>query len=177
MEETFRRIFNLFLWMAAAIGLVFLGVKYFDLSETLYFIGIVVAIGCFSFFHRPFFQMRFSSSVDLGITIISGAILFIYLASLVVQPSIEQEQSLETCGTQTNEKKCYTLPKLVCQNMWEKYEGECIKEIKKDVGDRVTALIGPPIKKCTQRRFDKSLYYTRKSKDPDCQAYFQSIKE
>lgn len=176
MEETLKRLLILGLWLAGAIGLAFLGIRYLSLSETLYFIAVVVACGLFCFIHRPFYQMRFSPVVDLSVAILAAAIILIYLASLVVGPNIEQEQSLEVCGSYTKEKRCYSLPTLVCQNMWEKYEGECVKEIKKDVGDRVTALIGPAIKKCIQRRFDKSLYYTRKTKDPECQQFFDTLK-
>lgn len=177
MDENLKQIFNQILWIVAGVSLAFLAVEYLVAPETLYFIAIVIAIGSFAFFKRPFSRSGFPLSVDYGIAILSSAIVLIYLGSLVVQPSLDQEQSLEPCAAMTIEKKCYSLPKLVCQNMWEKYEGECTKEIKKNVGDRVTSLIGPPIKKCTQRRFDKSLYYTRNSKDPDCQSFFQSLTE
>ncbi len=177
MEEGFKKILNLIFWIAAAVSFSFLAVEYLGASESLHFIAVVIAIGSFTFFKKPFSSNGFPLSLDQGTAIISAAIVLIYLAGLVVQPSLDQEQSLEPCAAQTKEKKCYSLPKLVCQNMWEKYEGECIKEIKKDIGDRVTALIGPPIRKCTQRRFDKSLYYTRNSKDPDCINFFQSLTE
>ncbi len=177
MERFFNQILTLILWLTAGLSFAFLANEYLAAPGSLYFISMVIVLGAFTFFKRPFFRNSFSLSIDLGVTIVSSVIVLIYLASLVVQPSLDQEQSLEVCGSQTKEKKCYSLPKLVCQNMWEKYEGECIKEIKKDIGDRVTALIGPPIKKCTQRRFDKSLYYTRNSKDPDCLTFFQSLKE
>ena len=177
VDDSLKKMGNQILWISAGVSLAFLAVENLNASESLYFIAIVIAVGSFAFFKKPFFSSGFLISIDQGIAILASAIVLIYLGGLVVQPSLDQEQSLEPCAALTTEKKCYSLPKLVCQNMWEKYEGECIKEIKKDVGNRVTALIGPPIKKCTQRRFDKSLYYTRNSKDPNCQKFFQSLTE
>lgn len=177
MDESVNKVFHQILWIAAGISLAFLAIEFLGAPDGLYFIAIVIAIGSFAFFKRPFSSSGFPVSVDQGIAILSSAIVFIYLGGIFVQPSLDQEKSFEPCAALTIERKCYSLPKLVCQNMWEKYEGECTKEIKKDVGDRVTALIGPPIKKCTQRRFDKSLYYTRNSKNPDCQSFFQSLSD
>ncbi len=177
MEDALKRIFILSLWIAGALGLAFLGIELGILSEDFYFIGVVSAIGAYTYVHRPFFKMRFPNSVDLGISILAAVIILLYLASLVVGPNIEQEKTFEVCGSSTTEKKCYSLPDSICKNMWKKYEKECESEIKKEMGDRVTALIGPPIKKCIQKRFDKSLFYTRKTQEPECQILFKSIKE
>ncbi len=177
MEEALRFILVLCLWISGAVALVFVGVRYLGMPDDLYLLVIMATIAFFAFKRRPFYRMRFSPSVDLSVIIICAVTILLYLGALVVGPNIEQEAAMETCGSQTNEKKCYSLPKLVCENMWEKYEGECLREIKKDLGDRATALAGPATKKCIQRRFDKSLYYTRKTIDPACQAYFQTIKD
>lgn len=177
MQDALTRILILFTWIGAGLGLAFIGNSYLDLPEALYFISIVLALGSFCYFHRPFYQLQMPTAIDFGITVISGLIVFIYLTSLVVGPSLEQEKSFETCGTQAKERKCYSIPKTVCLTMWKKYEDECVYEIKKEAAENATAYVSSGTKKCIQSRYDKSLYYTRKSEEPGCQDFFQLLKE
>jgi hypothetical protein len=143
---------------------------------TVLFIVIPLLIGVFTYYYQPFQNSGYSASYDLTTMILTGCVLLAVLGSLIITPAMEADEALEVCGAATMEKQCYRLPELVCKNMWQKYESECRIEIKKDLEDRVTALIGPAVKKCTQRRFDKSLYYTRKNADEaPCADFFRSL--
>jgi hypothetical protein len=175
VQDIFKPLFILILWIAASLGLFYLGTRFLSFPESHAFIAVVVAIGVFAFIHRPFYRLRFSPTYDLSIIIFSACILVIYLGAVFVIPNMDEDNALSVCGAQTKEKRCYSLPTLVCQNMWDKYTNECTKEIKINLGDRVTALIGPAVRSCVQKRFDKSLYYTRKTKDPECESYFRAL--
>lgn len=138
---------------------------------------IPLVIGTLTYYYQPFKKSGYSQSGDLIVMITMGCFLFAVIGTMLVQPTMDQERDLETCGSKTIESQCYRLPRLVCTNMWNKYEAECLQEIRKDLGERVTALIGPALKKCTQKKFDKSLYYTRKNANTSiCKEHFDSIK-
>lgn len=142
------------------------------------FILIIFSLGLSYWLYSrlPLKTWGFSSTTNIGIAILLGCFGVVYGASLLIVPSLEQEKALSTCGSLTKEGQCYRLPALVCQSLWSKYQDECTWEIKKNLGDRVTALIGPAVKKCTRIKFDKAVYFARKSStETDCGEYFNYL--
>jgi hypothetical protein len=143
------------------------------------YIFILILVGLiFAVYHyRPFKRFGFPPNADTGAMIIISSALVINLASIFIAQDSETTAALQPCGSATLEGQCYRLPAGVCKTLWEKYQDDCSWEIKKDLADRPTALIGPPVKKCTKLKFDKALYYARKSEDESpCKEYFKSLE-
>jgi hypothetical protein len=122
--------------------------------------------------------IKIPAGYENGFYIVVGSIVVIFFAALVVNPTLQQDKDSELCGPLTMEGRCYRMPASVCRKMWKQINDDCTWEVRKDIGAKVTSLIGPPVKKCTKIRFDKAMYYTRKDeRDAPCNEYFDSLSK
>jgi hypothetical protein len=108
----------------------------------------------------------------------SFAILFFIFVN--VEPLIrETPDESQFCMGQSPEFACYNNSVDICKMVWRQHAAPCLIEIKGKRGQqRVTSLVGPGVRKCIQKKFDKALRSSRKLSGGEyCQTYFSKLDE
>ena len=105
-------------------------------------------------------------------------IVTVYVLLEVLGPELETEiLDYQTCGPKTLEAQCYKMSHENCRSVWTTFEVDCRAEIKaKTDPKRLTSLVGTEIKKCVQKKMDKTFHSTRKIDGGLlCQSFFAGL--
>lgn len=115
----------------------------------------------------------------IGITIGGLVVVFLIMAVFIL-PMLREEGLSENdpCGAKSPQGLCYSIPQALCLSVWDFYHKECEQAIKEELRkDKPSSLIGPAVKSCVIKKFDKVMYYNRTNQeDPVCSGYFQNIQ-
>ena len=112
------------------------------------------------------------------IGLLMAALVSLFFIFVYVEPFIlEDPEDAQYCKSQSQEYLCYNNSVDICKMVWRQYSAPCEAELKAKRGQRrVTSLLGPGIKRCIQKKFDKTLRSSRKlSGGSSCQEYFSKL--
>lgn len=113
------------------------------------------------------------------IGLLMAALVSLFFIFVFVEPFIlEAPADSQFCASQSQEYLCYNNSVDICKMVWRQYSAPCLAEVKAKRGQqRVTSLLGPGIKRCIQKKFDKTLRSSRKlsSGSNSCQEYFSKL--
>ncbi|MBL7672108.1 MAG: hypothetical protein JNM39_16610 [Bdellovibrionaceae bacterium] len=105
--------------------------------------------------------------------LVSLFFIFVYVEHFI----LDDAEDGQYCKSQSQEYLCYNNAVDICKMVWRQYSTPCEAEVKAKRGQRrVTSLLGPGIKRCIQKKFDKTLRSSRKlSGGNSCQEYFSKL--
>lgn len=126
--------------------------------------------------------MEENSAVEwslVGAILFGVALLILYFIFIFVEPQIRFGNSeSQVCLDKSPERSCYNINLEVCNLVYDNYFLSCQSEVKARISPRkVTSLIGPAVRRCTLRHFDKAVHATRKSEGSSdlCKTFFAEL--
>lgn len=115
---------------------------------------------------------------SLGLASVFITFVIFYLAFLSDFSFIGENDDINRpCQPSTLEFQCYNINPNTCQTVWKKFAGPCKELVISRFGSgKVTSLIGPSVKRCIYRKFDKTVRATRKSQSASaCDEHFKTL--
>lgn len=100
------------------------------------------------------------------------------LSFLLFEPLLNSEERAgQTCGDSTYEKQCYNISQDTCLSVWEKFEEPCRDEVRGRLSqNQMTALIGPAVRWCIQKKYDRTVKGMRKMETSEfCRSYINKL--
>lgn len=116
--------------------------------------------------------------IYIGLALFLLALSALGLSILFFDPLIDpQERTTQTCGESTFERQCYNVSEDTCLTVWEKFEDQCANEVKSHLNqNQMTSLIGPAVRWCIQKKYDRTIKGTRKLEVSEyCRSYINKL--
>jgi len=121
-------------------------------------------------------------SRTLRIYIALGGVAFLLVMGAVLillyNPLAEELDPIHgLCGSATLERECYNTSRDTCFAVWNSFADDCKEEVRGRLNpNQATALIGPMVQWCIQKRYDKTVHSTRKlTPSGRCSTHFQKL--
>jgi hypothetical protein len=160
------------LWQAA----IFL----FDIPSVNGIFLILLGIAFVVPYERLLQKLSFPASFEIGFSVIVGIICLLGIMQGIISPMLEAEDiAAEPCAPQTLQSQCYTMPHSACTSIWTQYEKECRDQIEAiPENNKVGALLGSQIQRCTRKKFDRSFKSARRlMSNSECYQLFNSLDQ
>ena len=116
----------------------------------------------------------------MGATLFGASILILCFVFIFIEPQIRFDpEAPQICAEKSPEVACYNVTLDIFNMVYNNFYENCRNEIKSKLGpNKVTSLIGPAVRKCTLRHFDKSVHASRKNLSGEgsrCKDYFVEL--
>lgn len=112
---------------------------------------------------------------------LGGLTAVILLMYFVVLPLLEEVEIPvnEPCGSKSPQALCYSTPQALCLSVWASFEKGCDESVKAEIRkEKPSSLVGPAIRICTMKKFDKVMLYNRTNQeDPFCSDYYKKLQD
>lgn len=105
---------------------------------------------------------------------ILGAICILTFAAIIIAPDLDEPPVTDVDFLED----CYNIQKELLQKAWNENQKYCEDQANSSLSGKLSALIGPIIKKCQVLNIDKIMYYNRKKPaSPQCNIIFEKIEK
>lgn len=105
---------------------------------------------------------------------ILAAVLFLTLSALFIAPELDEPPVTDVDFLE----ECYNIEKEILLKAWKENQKTCEDQANANLAGKISALIGPVIKRCQVMNIDKILYYNRKKPaSENCTVIFNKIEK
>lgn len=167
-----------FFWCCLVLGVNFLSEKILKTESLSAIVLAGLGTAIFLFLERPLVLWGASEALETGIAAVLSLLFIFHLSWTYLAPKLAQEELYsQACNPASYEMRCYLFSRENCLAVWNQYYEDCRLEVKKNQDpSRLSSLLGPATRLCTQKKFDKSFQSTRKmDPPPECHAHFEKL--